>query len=344
MQRIIGLDYLRVYIVLVIFLFHSWMNLGCTFGPFSSFISVGAIYMSMFFMLSGYVLFLKYKDLSVNVGSLKSFYLKRLISIMPVYWVSAIIYVVFFGKESIAQNLLLFPIEMIGFQSVFSSLFSVSHNGGTWFISCLLLCYLVCPCVMYVINSISNRSKMVLLASFVLILILSSWIVYMFNTNEIYSNPLIRLMEFCIGILLASWRPVFKGGSYRWLHSWILILVEYIVTFIVIKLLLQWNVPTMTYMTYSSLLLPLFMLQILSHTTYGNKNVVLQYCADISYVFFLTQLFAFKIIKLMEGGGELPIWVMFITSFLLNILLAILHEIIEKPVSRKLKSYFIVFL
>ena len=313
------------------------MNLGCTFGPFSSFISVGAIYMSMFFMLSGYVLFLKYKDLSVNVGSLKSFYLKRLISIMPVYWVSAIIYVVFFGKESIAQNLLLFPIEMIGFQSVFSSLFSVSHNGGTWFISCLLLCYLVCPFVMHVINSISNRSKMVLLASFVLILILSSWIVYMFNTNEIYSNPLIRLMEFCIGILLASWRPVFKGGSYKWFHSWILILVEYIVTFIAIKL------PTMTYMTYSSLLLPLFMLQILSHTTYGNKNVILQYCVDISYVFFLTQLFAFKIIN--AYGGELPIWVMFIASFLLNILLAILlHEIIKKPVSRKLKSYFIVFL
>lgn len=104
MQRIIGLDYLRVYIVLVIFLFHSWMNLGCTFGPFSSFISVGAIYMSMFFMLSGYVLFLKYKDLSVNVGSLKSFYLKRLISIMPVYWVSAIIYVVFSVRNRLRRT------------------------------------------------------------------------------------------------------------------------------------------------------------------------------------------------------------------------------------------------
>lgn len=343
MQRIIGLDYLRIYVVLIIFLFHSWMNLGCTFGPFTSFISVGAIYMSMFFMLSGYVLFLKYKDLSTNASSLALFYLKRLISIMPAYWASVIIYVIFLSKESIAQNLLLFPIEMIGFQSVFSSLFSVSHNGGTWFISCLLLCYLFCPFVMHIINGLSNRSKIVLLISFSSMLILSPWIVYMFNTNEIYSNPLIRLMEFSIGILLASWRSVFDS-NYKWLHSWISILGGYMMIFIAIRLLLQWNVPTMTYMVYSSLLLPLFMLQILSHTVCGNKNIVLTYAADISYAFFLTQLFVFKITKLILGENSC-MEVMFIASFLLNILLAILlHEIIEKPVSRKLKSYFIVFL
>lgn len=258
---------------------------------------------------------------------------------MPVYWVSAIIYVVFFGKESIAQNLLLLPIEIMGLQSLFSSLFSVSHNGGTWFISCLLLCYLLCPFVMHIINGISNRSKMLLLVSFILILILSPWIVYMFNTNEIYSNPLIRLMEFCIGILLASWRPVFNSERYKWLHSWILILAGYIFIFIAVRLLLQWNVPTITYIAYSSLLLPLFMLQIISHTTYGKKNAVLQYAADISYVFFLAQLFVFKMTISMLGE-IVSAEVKFVVSFLLNVILAILlHEIIEKRISRKLISY-----
>ena len=66
MKRIVGLDYLRVYTALMVFLFHSWMHLGCSFWKLTSFVSEGAAYMTLFFMMSGYVLGLKYKELPLN--------------------------------------------------------------------------------------------------------------------------------------------------------------------------------------------------------------------------------------------------------------------------------------
>lgn len=106
MKRIVGLDYLRVYTVLVVFLFHSWMHLGCSFGKLTSFVSEGAVLMTLFFMLSGYVLGLKYNKISLEPIALKKFYVKRLSSILPLYVICAILYPPHiryrgFGAESI---------------------------------------------------------------------------------------------------------------------------------------------------------------------------------------------------------------------------------------------------
>lgn len=48
MKRIVGLDYLRIYTVFVVFLFHAWMHLGCTFGKLTTFVSEGAVLMTLF--------------------------------------------------------------------------------------------------------------------------------------------------------------------------------------------------------------------------------------------------------------------------------------------------------
>lgn len=67
MKRIVGLDYLRIIMVFMVFLFHSWMHLDFQLGKLTSFISEGAVYMTMFFMLSGYVLGLKYKHFYLSI-------------------------------------------------------------------------------------------------------------------------------------------------------------------------------------------------------------------------------------------------------------------------------------
>lgn len=92
MKRIVGLDYLRIYTVFVVFLFHAWMHLGCTFGKLTTFVSEGAVLMTLFFMLSGYVLGLKYNKISLEPIALKKFYVKRLSSILPLYMICAILY------------------------------------------------------------------------------------------------------------------------------------------------------------------------------------------------------------------------------------------------------------
>ena len=161
-KRNIGLDLFRVSLALLIFLFHSNMHFGCHYGLFDHFVRMGAIAMTGFFMLSGYALNLSNKNVLTDISEYKKFLLKRLISIVPLYYFVAIIHVLFFSGDSWQSELLLFPIEALGLQSFFSSLFTVSHNGGTWFISCLLPCYLLFPFLQWLFRNLSGNEKMVL--------------------------------------------------------------------------------------------------------------------------------------------------------------------------------------
>ena len=118
--------------------------------------------MTAFFVLSGYVIYYTYqkKDLG-KLANIKLFYKKRYITILPIYYLVGTLYIIFFlgGTESLQENVILMPIEILGLQSVFTSIFSVSHNGGTWFVSCILLCYLIYPFAQEIIKQISLKSK-----------------------------------------------------------------------------------------------------------------------------------------------------------------------------------------
>lgn len=65
-KRLCGLDVLRLMSVLVIFLFHSNGHLHCSYGVLNAFVSMGAVFMTAFFMLSGYVI--AYKSYSYTGG------------------------------------------------------------------------------------------------------------------------------------------------------------------------------------------------------------------------------------------------------------------------------------
>jgi len=145
-SRIVALDLLRAISVLVVFLFHAAMHQGCDFGMLKPFIKMGAIFMTAFFILSGYCSFSGYRthDLG-NIKEILFFYKKRAIAILPLYYVVAVLYIIFLGKESMGENFILAPIEVLCIQTVFNGSFQLSHNGGTWFLSCLVLCYLFYP-------------------------------------------------------------------------------------------------------------------------------------------------------------------------------------------------------
>ena len=162
------------------------IHLGCKYGILTSFINMGAIFMTAFFVLSGYVIYYTYqkKDLGKLVN-IKLFYKKRYITILPIYYLVGTLYIIFFwgGTESLQENVILMPIEILGLQSVFTSIFSVSHNGGTWFVSCILLCYLIYPFAQEIIKQISLKSKIKMLLLSVLVLLWSPFIVWKFQTG-----------------------------------------------------------------------------------------------------------------------------------------------------------------
>ena len=342
-HRAVGLDLFRVVAAVMVLLFHCNIHHDNSFGLLTGFVSMGAVFMTAFFMLSGYVLFLTYKDKSlVQAPALKNFYLKRIFGIFPLYLVVAALYVVTLGQESVFQNLVLLPIEVLGLQSVFSTLFPVSHNDGTWFISCLLLAYLAFPLMQEAVKQMSTRTKWMALAICTAVLLWSPLVVHTFKTDSIYSNPFFRGLEFFIGVLLCS-LPI-RAGIAKVLATWKALIVEVFLLVAGVSIAVRLNVFVGNYMLYDWIVLPLFACMIL--TLAGIKSprlqgsAVLRYASAASYAFFLAQVFntqienwLFSLCGIQNNALQIAV------SVALCAVIAIaLHELVEKPCARMLKK------
>ena len=342
-HRAAGLDLFRVVAAVMVLLFHCNIHHGNDFGALTGFVSMGAVFMTAFFMLSGYVLFLTYKDKSlVQAPALKHFYLKRIFGIFPLYLVVAVLYVVTLGQESVFQNLVLLPIEVLGLQSVFSTLFPVSHNGGTWFISCLLFAYLAFPLMQEIVKQMSTRAKWIVLAICTAILFWSPLVVHTFKTDSIYSNPFFRGLEFFIGVLLCS-LPI-KAGVAKVLATWKVFVAEAVLLVAGISIAVRLNVFVGNYMLYDWIVIPLFAFMIITLAGLKSPRLqgseVLRYASAASYAFFLAQTFNTEIENwLFATCGIQNNVLQIIMSVALCAVMAIaLHELVEKPCARALKK------
>ena len=337
-HRMAGLDLFRVAAAVMVLLFHIHIHHDCSFGALTGFVSMGAIFMTGFFMLSGFVLFRTYQEQSlVQMASLKKFYLKRLIGILPLYFFVSIVYVFTFGTESVFQNLVLLPIEILGLQSVFSTLFPVSHNGGTWFISCLLLAYLFFPLMQEVVKQMSTRAKFVALGLCLFVLLWSPLVVHYFSTDSIYSNPFFRGLEFFIGVLLAS-----LSVNAKWVATWKAFIVESVLLIVGVSVAVKLNIFVGNYMLYDWIAVPLFGCMAL--TLAGLKSPRLQnskmlrYASAASYAFFLAQTFNTEIEQKLFPlcGVESGLIKIVISLALVSAMAVVLHELVEKPSAKVL--------
>ncbi|SFH67260.1 Peptidoglycan/LPS O-acetylase OafA/YrhL, contains acyltransferase and SGNH-hydrolase domains [Selenomonas ruminantium] len=347
--RIVGLDIYRILSVLMIFLFHSHIHIQCEYGIFTPFVSMGAIYMTAFFMLSGFALFLtwKAKDLQ-DISVIKKFYIKRIIGIVPLYYTVAILYVSFLGKETISQNILLAPVEILGIQSSFDSLFTFSHNGGTWFISCILMCYVIYPFIQEIVKQITVRLKVVIIGVVMGVLLYAPFIVYFFKTSSIYSNPFFRMLEFLLGVIICSLMPKISLSKVsKWLYSWQMILIEFLILVAGVTVGVKLHVSVGNYMLYSWVSLPVFILQIISMSGWKVPSLIydlksIRFFSKISYAFFLAQFFVwgtttYIVTKLGINTNMARI----VVSFFLCTLYAIsLHRIVEVFISGTIRNKF----
>lgn len=285
--RSAALDIFRIGLALLIYFFHSHCHLGCTYGILTTFFSYGNIAMTGFFMLSGYAMTLGYgKNDFTEWNDYKRFYTKRLITIYPLYIVTGTLFVlmnIVVGKQTITDNLLLLPIEILGIQAIFpGSLFAFAHNSGTWFISCILLSYLLYPIILMGIRNMKHSALSVLLVGVIASLIYIPYIDITFSTHDLYTNPFYRFIEFSSGVLLA-----FNRSDKRLNTIYAIILV---VSFI----LLISGISIAS--TYKYLFVaPCFAIiiwccgNIQSIST--NRHSAIRYMSSLTYSFFLAQFF-----------------------------------------------------
>lgn len=339
---------------LLIFMFHSRIHvLHCSYGIFNSFVEMGAIAMTGFFLLSGYVISLTYgkKDMS-KPEEFKHFYLKRLISILPLYFVWAffmvIANVVINGRSAALQEIILFPVETLGIQSVFSSLFPFSHNGGSWFISCILICYLLFPLLHIITKNITDKNRIVLIIVLSGILLWSPFVQHYFHLKTIYSNPFFRALEFTIGILVSQLNTSSSPSKLICIIRKPLCCLLSLVGLVVgVSVARKMNIPG-DYMLYSWVALPCFVSLMISLGSYNfgklQHSKVIKYLSELSFCLFLGQIiyvwyavkFAFGYVGIESNTMKI------LVSFTIVLCIAnVLHYFVEVPASRYLKQRFI---
>lgn len=338
-----GLDILRVGMAFLIFMFHSQMHFGCGYSVLNAFVSMGAISMTGFFLLSGYVLQMTNEKTDFSrLQSITKFYIKRLIGIVPLYYLTALIYLLFIDSQSWEKKLMLLPIDILGIQEFFSPIMDISHYSGTWFISCMLLAYFVFPYMSNIIKQMTNRARLRMMFLLSVILLYSPIVKIVFELNGIYDNPFFRIIEMTIGVLLFQIQQSSVGHKLmQKLHNPLLPPILLLFMIVAVSLAIKFRVP-FDFMLYSFIALPVFALLILtlSQTEFSHKSNILMFYSSVSYELFLVQSFLWPLssVAVQTLGSDSNFVRIIVSFFLCTILASVMHYVYQKPIANKLKT------
>lgn len=296
--------------------------------------------MVAFFILSGFSMAINYgkKDLT-EWSEYRPYLIKRIISIYPVYIAVYLLYIIFQNDLSFKNNIIIAPIELSMTQSWFSTLFSYTHNGGTWFLSCIFVCYIIYPLGAKLFAQMSLKERVLLMSGMYLLCSYAPVIPHRFSENVqvIYSNVLFRTVEFVIGIAMAFFQNDLRIYIFfKKISKFSYLVVESIlfVAAITIAGRLRLN-----YLYESFVAIPFFAFVILQVSLMENKQFgifnssLTTYLSNISYCFFLAQFFVWDMVKKVREVIPLSNYISLLVAFgVCAAISVLLYELVQKPI------------
>lgn len=292
-HQIPSLTSFRFITAFVVFLFHCRCHLHwkCGVEILDKFISHGAVFMSGFFVLPGYIMSHVYANTDFSKAvNIRSFYVKRFAKIYPTYALTTVFYFSYFRDFSLSEYVRILINDLFLVQGFFPSMFKLGINGGTWSLTVEMFLYFLFPFFLI----LSGKSPKIAIAG-IIIAILISLNVYFEKSDPVYANPIFRLADFTCGI--GFYFALRNLGPSRCLH------------FLVLPLLFCVCVclgdGKYRYMLGQFIIIPLFGLWIaLVHhsSSFIYNNRMLEYLGLISYSFYLWQFVA------IELGKKMVLW------------------------------------
>ena len=303
-RRMFFLDVMRIVCAFLIYARHSITMFGCSYGRILNglFICMTGPVMTCFFMLSGFSVHYRYRNAELSASFTKSFLKKRFIAVMPSYLLVVLLWPLVFPDQLKTWAQLL-PIDLIGAQTTYRSLFGILHNGGTWFVSCILLAYLLYPVIKAVIQSREWAPAVLIIAAH-FFLMYSSYVISQFSLDSLYANPIARSVEFMIGAAFSEF--LFSGeisenaGDSSALRKRRLKAAPLLAAVLCISALMAAVVHADTerlvfdYLATPGILLSLLLASIL-RSKWLEESKLLSVLSGMSYQFFLAQLFLWKL-------------------------------------------------
>lgn len=213
-NTILPLTGLRFIAALYVFIFHIHIRWPLTSQPaLKNIFDQGAVGMSIFFMLSGFVLAFSYADAKVST---RTYLVNRFARIYPVYLAAALVTLPWIGipisdgtgasvLKTSAQSLLLVFANTFAVQAWFPSLFPMWNVGASWSISVEMFCYLTLPLALPALVKLPKKRLLLTGVTCWLIGSLPGLIGASFPGplgTIYYSMPIFRLPEFVLGAIV----------------------------------------------------------------------------------------------------------------------------------------------
>lgn len=343
-HRLFLLDIMRVTCAIMIFLRHSISMFGCTYGYRLDefFYKMTSPVMTCFFILSGFSIHYQHRTEKVSSVWMRVFLKKRLIAIMPSYLLVVIIWPVFY-LDQIKNWAVLIPIELLGVQTSFHSLFGILHNGGTWFVSCLLIAYAMYPVIKSILESGNRWNPIIMMLLTHFVLAYSSFIVSSFSLESLYSNPIARTAEFMIG---ASFAEILINQLYGAKKVGCVIMFSlFIATMIASLAHATAKEVVFVFLVIPSILLLLFVACLVRSVKLEHSKHLLT-LSSMSYQFFLVQLFLWKLSKRvlgivhLENNNFARIGISFILCISISFLV---WRFYDKPIKQQLRKQLKIY-
>lgn len=332
-QRLVLLDLMRIVFALLIYARHSITMFGCSYGASVNYRIRYLTHpiMTGFFLLSGFAMFYSYSGKSLdNVSQMKQFWIKRLITIIPSYYLIHFLWLIF-NRGQFKEWLIMSPMELTGTQSAYSSFFGILHNGGTWFVSCILFCYFLYPLIHTIISKCSAKKLIVLGAILLLADYYSEYLVSRYHLNTNYSNPWFRILEFSIGAIVCA--LMLKMPEKNALKCAMCGAVCVAVAAVVIYGLMHYSFGT----TILRLSIPgVSVILMLSRSIKWKGNKVISILSGMSYHFFLVQLILWDVSsKVLDvfgaSGNKVKIAVSLVCCTVISFLM---YMCFDKPIKK----------
>ena len=201
-KSIDSLNFIRAVVAICVFMYHAYRNLGCNFYALTPLIRHATLFMTIFFMLSGFVLYYNYSETNfADNRNIALFIQKRILSIFPIYLMVYIIFLIFRNGATFREDVVAFPFQILLLQEF--SHYTYLQNDGVWFFSCIFFCYLLFPYICGIVKQFTMRKTICFFMICTLLNSMAPLIGTTFSVN-IYCNVFCRLLEFSAGVCVGK--------------------------------------------------------------------------------------------------------------------------------------------
>lgn len=198
----IGIDIIRIYCAIIVLLHHLGKQLKINFRGYRPWISSQIEYvMIMFFMISGFCLALsKNQDFSDSSKTI-TFYKKRILRIIPLYYAVELFRLLasIFIENKGLYRVRMLPVRLIPIQMYYPA---DIYAGGSWFIGCIMMCYVVYPLIATLFKNASQKIRILYCISVIFIYFYSIYLKQYHKDIAVYYVTFFRILQFSVGVVM----------------------------------------------------------------------------------------------------------------------------------------------